>query len=153
MIRRSALWVGLLAVVVAIDQLTKLWAGQQFQEAPQVIIPGVLEFTYGENTGAAWSMFSGGGSIIGVVALIVVVVIVVLLFRRRSAAEATALALIGGGAAGNLADRIFRGPGLLDGPVVDWIRLTFVDFPVFNVADMSITFAVVVILVSALRSR
>lgn len=153
MTRRAAPWVGLMTVIVIIDQITKNWAGDHFRETPFEAIPNLVDFTYRENTGAAWSMFRDGGSLIAILAILVVTTIVVLLTRERPRAEAVALSLIGAGAGGNLVDRVTRGPGWFDGAVVDWIRLTFIDFPVFNVADMSITFAVVVMLISALRSR
>ncbi|MPZ52827.1 MAG: signal peptidase II [Acidimicrobiia bacterium] len=149
--RRALPWVGLMALVVGLDQLTKRWASTAFQDEPLHVIPNVLEFTYGENTGAAWSMFTDGGSVLALVATVVVVLIVVALTRERATFEAVALALIGGGAAGNLVDRVTRGPGLADGAVIDWIRFTFIDFPVFNIADTSITFAVVVLLVGVIR--
>jgi signal peptidase II len=59
--------------------------------------------------------------------------------------------LIIGGALGNLVDRIFRGPGFLDGKVIDWIDLWWI--PTFNVADMSITVAVGLLLIHAWQTR
>jgi signal peptidase II len=62
-----------------------------------------------------------------------------------------AFSLIIGGAVGNLVDRIFRGPALLDGKVIDWINLWWI--PTFNIADMSITIAVALLLVQTWRTR
>ena len=65
--------------------------------------------------------------------------------------ETAAYGLIIGGALGNLVDRVFRGPGLLDGRVIDWIDLWWI--PTFNVADMSITIAVALLLIHAWLTR
>jgi signal peptidase II len=56
-----------------------------------------------------------------------------------------------GGALGNFADRFFRGEGLFDGSVIDWIDLWFI--PTFNVADLSITTAVVLLVIGAWTHR
>jgi signal peptidase II len=61
------------------------------------------------------------------------------------------LGLVLGGAIGNLIDRIFRGPGLLDGEVVDFIDFDF--FPTFNVADSAITIGAVLAVLLAIRQR
>lgn len=69
-------------------------------------------------------------------------------FRVRSPWAVASVALIGGGAAGNLVDRIFRDPGGLYGHVVDFISIG--NFAIFNVADAAITVGVVVYLIFAL---
>jgi signal peptidase II len=71
--------------------------------------------------------------------------------RERPLLETVAYGLIVGGALGNVVDRIFRGPGLLDGTVIDWIDLWWI--PTFNVADMSITIAVGLLLIHAWQTR
>ena len=62
-----------------------------------------------------------------------------------------AFGFILGGALGNLADRLFRGDGLLDGHVIDWVNLSVI--PTFNVADTAVTFAVGLLLIQAWRTR
>jgi len=67
-------------------------------------------------------------------------------------AVAVALGLVTGGAVGNLADRIFRAPGLLRGAVVDFVDLRW--WPVFNVGDMAITAGcILLVLLSFSRER
>jgi signal peptidase II len=58
-----------------------------------------------------------------------------------------AFGLIIGGALGNLIDRIARGPGILDGKVIDWIDLR--PIPTFNVADSAITVAVAILIIGS----
>lgn len=137
--------------VVVLDLVTKAWASRSFAGRTVEIIPVVLSFTFTENTGASFSLFRGAGAFLSLAALIALSVIVVSVWSPRPLAEVVGLALIAGGAAGNLIDRLTRGGGAFDGPVIDWIR--FPNFPVFNLADTAITFGVVVILVTAWRSR
>ena len=66
-----------------------------------------------------------------------------LLPRTRHVGWVVALGLVLAGILGNLTDRIFRPPGFLHGHVVDFLQLP--NFAIFNVADMCITFAAVLI--------
>ncbi len=144
---RPLLGLGVAAAVVIADQVTKWISVTRFAEDPVTVVPGWLWFTFTENPGAAFSFFQGAGPVLGVVAAVAAVVIILALRYPRPRWEAVAFGLILGGALGNLTDRILRGDGLLDGHVVDWIRVP--DFPVFNVADSAVTVAVVLLLVLA----
>ncbi len=145
MSRRYLLAGGIAAVVVALDLFTKRLAALNFVEDRVVVIPDFLEFTYHENPGAAFSLFQSGGEIIGVVVIIILGVVLWSLRTERPTTEVVVFGLIIGGAVGNLADRVFRGPGLLDGRVIDWIDLWWI--PTFNVADMAVTIAVSVLVI------
>ena len=112
-----------------------------------ILIPEFLELHLRRNPGAAFSSFVGGGQIIGVIAVTISVALVVLIPRMETSFDSTALAFILGGAVGNLADRIFRGDGFLDGAVVDFIGLWKI--PTFNVADVAINIGVGLMFVSA----
>lgn len=151
MIRRYALAVGIVIVVVAVDALTKRWASIEFADGPLVIIPGFLSFTFVENPGAAFGSLQNAGPILGVIAIVVSSALLVSLRHTRPTLEVVAFALVVAGALGNLMDRIFRGPGLLDGKVIDWINLWWI--PTFNLADSSITIAVSLLLIQAWRTR
>ena len=143
----TAIVVGL--VILLIDQLTKTWAKSAFgDEPPQEIIGSWLRFTYGENPGAAFSSFTGSGRIIALVAIGVIVFLLYLVGRSSHRGEVVALGLILGGALGNLSDRIFRGEGILDGAVIDWIDWWFI--PTFNVADAALNVGVALLLLSTL---
>jgi signal peptidase II len=132
--------VAVAAVVLVLDQLSKAWAESALADGPIVVIEGFLQFRLTYNTGAAFSMFSKGGPILAVIAVGVIVMIMVVLKDASRKAEAIALGMVLGGSIGNLADRLFRGDGLLDGAVVDFIDFSF--FATFNVADMGITLGV-----------
>ena len=96
-------------------------------------------------------MASGLTIIFPVVALAVVVVIARFSRRLASRAWAVALGLLLGGALGNLADRLFRPPGVGRGHVVDFLALPH--WPVFNLADSAIVSAAVLIVALTVSGR
>lgn len=151
MIKRYLRGFGIAAVVVIVDLLTKRYAAHNFDGNPVDIIPGFLDFTYVENAGSALGVFKSGGELIAIAALVVTGAVLYAMAKPRPRLEFVALSLVLGGALGNLVDRFARGPGLLDGPVIDWINLWFI--PTFNIADSAVTVAVGLMLVHAWRSK
>lgn len=145
MTRRPFLGLGIATVVVALDLWTKRHASIHFVDSPVVVIPGFITFTYTENPGGAFSIFPNGGQVIGVLALAVTVYIVLALREGRARFEVIGLGLVIGGAGGNLADRLFRADGVLDGSVIDWIDMWVI--PTFNIADASVSIAVALLLI------
>lgn len=148
--------VGVALGVVVIDQLTKAWAISALRprllaggEGPVEIIGSLLRLTYTQNTGAAFSLGTSYTWIFSLIAVAVAVVILRTARQLTSIAWAVAFGGLLGGLLGNLIDRLTREPSPGLGFVVDWIQLP--NFPVFNVADMSITFSAVLMVVLALR--
>ncbi|OFW66658.1 MAG: signal peptidase II [Actinobacteria bacterium RBG_16_68_21] len=135
--------------IVLADQLTKWWVVSWLRIHPIDLFGGVLELHYVTNSGAAFSMLQGAGSLIALAAVALAVFIFLVVRKVENRVEALALGLVLGGALGNLADRFFRGPGLLDGRVVDWVDFSF--FPAFNVADSAITIGAAMALIVAFR--
>ncbi len=133
--RQLSLVVG--AAVLLADQLVKWWVVRTLPGDPIVLIEGFLQLRYVTNFGAAFSLLDGFGSIVALAAIAAAVFIFLVARRVERTGEAVALGLVMGGALGNLTDRIFRGDGLLDGGVVDFVDFSF--FPAFNIADASIT--------------
>jgi len=101
------------------------------------------------NPGAAFSTGTRYTVVLSCIALAAVVVVVYLARRVGHVLWAVALGLLLAGVAGNLTDRLFRAPGPLRGHVIDFLMLP--NWPVFNVADMCINVAAVLILVQAFR--
>jgi signal peptidase II len=129
--------------VLAFDQLTKVWALDALADGPVYLVGGVrFNLTY--NTAGAFGL---GGAAIPFLALgaLVLVIAMAATGGTRRPAIAVAVGLVLGGALGNLADRMFRDPGLLRGAVVDFVDLRF--WPVFNVADVAITTGCLLLLV------
>lgn len=137
--------------MVAVDQLTKVWAVAALSDGSVELIDGFLQLRLTRNPGAAFSSFTGGGPFLGAVAAAVAIAIAFLLPQIEQRLDRFALSLVMGGALGNFADRIFRGDGFLDGAVVDFINFSF--WPTFNAADSAISVGVVLMLLSVLFSR
>jgi signal peptidase II len=139
---RILLVLSVAAAVLALDAISKnLVVARLSGHAPYRALGGAVYLTLARNTGAAFSVGTGATVIFTVVALFVVGLIVRLSSRLHSIPWAIALGLMLGGAAGNLADRIFRSPGVLRGAVVDWISLFDPNggvWPIFNLADAGI---------------
>ncbi|MFQ5516086.1 MAG: signal peptidase II [Acidimicrobiia bacterium] len=145
------LGLGAAAAVILVDQLTKWWAVEALAERPVILIDDVLRLAVTRNPGAAFGVLRGAGSVLALVAIAFVVVLIVSLRVLERRAEAIALGLILGGALGNLADRLFRGGGFLDGRVVDFFDLSF--FPAFNLADAAITVGALLAVLEAIREH
>ena len=139
-------------VVFALDQLTKWWALERLS-APDgpIDVIWTLRFNLTFNSGMAFSQGRGLGPVIGAIALVVVVVLVVSVGRGASTLGAVAIGMVVGGAAGNLADRLFRSDsGFLQGHVIDFIDVQW--WPVFNVADMAVVIGGLLLVLAAWRS-
>jgi signal peptidase II len=136
--------------VVVLDLVSKRWAASELVDSPREIFPGFLSLKFVENPGAAFGVFQDAGPLLGVAAVAAVGFIAAALTRPRPSHEVLAFGLIMGGALGNLIDRIFRGPGFLDGKVIDWVQLG--PIPTFNVADASITVAVALLILGSWRN-
>ncbi len=133
-LRRQAILIGL---VVLLDQVTKSWAVSALDNGRVIHVVGSLQFSLGFNSGFAFSQGQGIGPIVGVFALVAVLFLLRAVRKATTQLSAVALCAIVAGAIGNIADRFFRGEGWLHGRVVDFIDLQW--WPVFNVADSSIT--------------
>jgi signal peptidase II len=143
--RQLAIAIGVLLAVV--DQFLKAWAINNLADGPIVIIEDVFRLRLTFNTGASFSLFSNGGVIIAIIAFGVIGLIMYMLGDASRRIEAIALGMVLGGSLGNLIDRVFRGAGVLDGAVVDWIDVQF--FAVFNAADIFINVGVALLLFAA----
>lgn len=140
--RPTLLLLGVAALVVLLDQLTKaLIVAQMPGRQPIELLGGLVTITYTRNPGAAFSLGTGTTWVFTAVAVVVVVVILRTARRLRSIAWALCLGGLLGGALGNLVDRVFRSPGRFRGHVVDWIQ--WPHYPVFNIADSFVVCSVI----------
>jgi len=99
-----------------------------------------LKFELVYNTGAAFSLATSQGIFLSVFAMCAAAAILYFATRIDSNKWAIGLGLVLGGIFGNLSDRIFRSPGGLQGPVVDWISVP--NWPTFNIADSAVVIGV-----------
>ncbi len=95
-------------------------------------------------------MASNATIFLSVFAISVAVVIFSYGRKVKSTPWAVALGLALGGIFGNLADRIFREPGMLRGEVVDWIQLP--NWPIFNIADSAVVCAAVLVTILSIKN-
>jgi signal peptidase II len=134
-------WVmaGLAAAVLAADQVTKslVLAGHPADGSAF----GWVSVRLVRNTGASGGIASGYPVLVALTAIAVTALAFVLAVRARGRATAVCLAAVLGGALGNLADRIFRAPGLGRGGVVDWIHFAGRGGSL-DLADLAIQFGV-----------
>ena len=133
--------------VVLLDQGTKLLVIHNIAPTDTIpVLPRILNLVYVKNTGAAFSILSGKTFFLSLISLAVCVGIVWYLVKNRPENKLMLLSvsLVLGGAVGNLIDRMFRGS------VVDFFEVIFVDFPVFNVADIAITVGAILLMIYVL---
>lgn len=131
----TAVWAVVAAAIIAVDQIVKSnilklrEVGEIFGE-----IPGVCDFIFVKNTGAAFSALSGSTAILSAISILFSLAVIVFWVWKKPQNNflRMALALIFAGAVGNGIDRIAYGF------VVDFISIKWFDFPVFNIADMAI---------------
>ena len=119
---------------------------------PVRLLGGALTLCESRNPGAAFGIGGTSSTIVFTAIAVGVIIFIVRTARQiNSLPWAIALGLLLGGATGNLTDRIFRAPGPLRGWVVDWIQLPH--WPVFNLADSSITCGAVLMVLLAVQGR
>ena len=134
------------AVVLGLDALTKQWAVSALADGP-VELFGPVRLALTHNKAGAFGLGGAFVPFLAVAALGLVVFMVATGSATERTSVAAALGLILGGAFGNVADRVFRAPGFLEGAVVDFVDVGF--WPVFNVADSAITCGCILLLLAS----
>ncbi len=127
-----------IAVLVFADQLIKWIVENHLMPIGRSdFIPKIVEFYYTENTGAAFSMFENHTEILSILTIVFIVAGFCILMsgKIKNKILISTFILILSGGLGNLIDRIFRGEQLFHGYVIDYIKVLFVDFAIFNFAD------------------
>lgn len=132
-----------------LDQLTKYLVVKSFAEVGNTfpIWASVFHFTYVHNTGAAFSFFQGGVGWLRWLSLLVSLGLIIYAFYgpRLRVAEQLGYGFILAGALGNGVDRF------LFGYVVDFLDFRFINFPVFNLADVCINLGIVCLLYASFK--
>ena len=131
-------------IIIASDQISKILIASNFTgNTRKILIPHIINIVYRKNTGAAFSILSDHVVLLGLISVLFCVAVIIFYIKKKPAHPLfkTALALIFAGALGNGIDRIFRGY------VVDFIETAFMNFPVFNIADISITIGAALLII------
>ncbi len=132
---------------LVLDRLSKMWISANFVGRSTPVIEGVLDFTYAENTGAAFGIFSDNTfllSIFSAVMSLVLIAILVFYWKKYSSLTRFSLSMIISGAVGNCIDRFVYGA------VVDFIEFKFVNFAIFNIADIFITMGTILLVMAVI---
>ncbi|WP_330932580.1 signal peptidase II [Enterococcus sp. BWR-S5] len=134
-----AIYLVISALIVGLDQWTKYLTVENIQLGEtKEFISGFLSFTYIRNTGGAWSILEGKMMFFYIMTVAVVAVLLYLLVKNIKSSKwfTIGLSLILAGALGNFIDRLRLGY------VVDMLKTEFIDFPIFNIADMALVIGV-----------
>jgi len=146
-------WVWVSALVIVLDQLTKLWASSALAYAEPLPVLPFFNLTLMHNTGAAFSFLSQAGGwqrwFFAVVAVLISSVLLLWLKRLKPEQRwlAVALTLVLGGALGNVWDRLYLGH------VIDFIDIYYRQWhwPAFNIADSAIFVGAAMLIIDGLR--
>ena len=134
-----------MAALIFFDQLTKYLARRDLADEPFTIIDKVFQLKLLSNKGAAWGILQGRVSILSFISIALVAVLVYFFIRIPEDKKFHALRIlfifVCAGAIGNLIDRFWMGG------VTDFLYIELIDFPIFNVADIYITFSMVLVAV------
>ena len=139
--RKKHLWCAVMIfLIIAFDHVTKILATEYLKgKEPVSFIKGVVRFNYAENTGMAFSLFSGARWVFVALTLVACVAALWYIFSNRCKPLWLywSIAVVASGGIGNLIDRAFYGY------VVDFIEPVFIDFAIFNIADCAVTLGAV----------
>jgi len=147
-------WLSLAALIITLDQLSKLFISSHFVYGESLSVTGFFNLVLAHNTGAAFSFLDNAGGwqrwMFSAIAIVAAVWIVRLLrLHEQQLIFCLALALVLGGALGNLIDRITYGY------VVDFLDFYWGNyhFPAFNVADSAISVGAALLLLDSFRKK
>ncbi len=137
-------------ILVIIDQVTKWLAVVKLAGNNSIVlIDGFLSFTYVENRGAAFGILNDSRYFLLVISCILILILFYMLVNSEKLFESkfskVFITLTLAGAIGNMIDRVFVGY------VIDFIHVTFIDFPVFNFADICVVLGSALLMVVSLK--
>lgn len=134
-IKASAVYAVMALAIIAIDQTVKYIIASTAGVGEVLAKIPLFEIMYVKNTGAAFSVLEGNVSVLTVISIVFCIAALIywIIKKPNHPLLKTAIAAMFSGALGNAIDRIAHGF------VIDFIRVTFIDFPVFNIADIAIT--------------
>lgn len=130
------IWIIIAILIVVADQVTKYFVATGMSVGDTAFsIGNLIDITYVQNRGAAFSLLSGRLSLLSIISIAFCVLVIIYWVKKKPTHKllCTAITMMFAGAFGNGIDRICRGF------VVDFFQTTFISFPVFNIADIGIT--------------
>ena len=136
--------------LILIDQISKLLILYTIGFEKSInIIPNLLNFTLVKNKGAAFSLFSNSTNILTLTSILttLILIIIISIFPPRSFWNLMGLTYLLGGTAGNGIDRFSKGY------VLDFLQLTPINFPIFNIADILINIAMICFIIDIIKTK
>ena len=136
--------------VILIDQISKFLVLNTIGfEKSKNIIPNLINFNLVKNKGAAFSLFSNSTTLLTLTSIFasITLIIIILNYTPNSYWNLIGLSYLLGGTVGNGIDRLFKGY------VLDFLELVPVDFPIFNIADISINIAIICFIIDTISSK
>ena len=137
----------LISIFCILDQLSKSYINSNFHKLlNKDFIIFTVEFV--RNYGAAFSLFNGSRLFLSLISIISTIILTYFIFiNDNKFVNKYGLSFILAGSIGNGLDRIFNGY------VIDFIKIKFIDFPVFNIADIVINIGVLILMISYFRYK
>ena len=148
--RRSLKTIAYSLYIILLDQVSKFLVLSTLGfERSKNIIPNLLNFTLVKNKGAAFSLFSNSTNILTITSILASLLLITIILKSppRSFWNLTGLAYLLGGTVGNGIDRFFKGY------VLDFFELVPINFPIFNVADVSINIAIICFIIDIIKTK
>ena len=136
--------------IILIDQFSKFFVLSTLGfERSKNIIPNLLNFTLVRNKGAAFSLFSNSTYFLTITSVFasLLLIAIILKYPPKSYWNYIGLAYLLGGTVGNGIDRLFKGY------VLDFLELVPINFPIFNVADISINIAIICFIIDISKDK
>ena len=136
--------------IILLDQISKFLAINiiDYQHSTD-FIPNLLNFTLVKNKGAAFSLFSNSTTLLTITSVFASILIITYILRSppKSLWNSIGLSFLLGGTLGNGIDRLFKGY------VIDFLELIPINFPIFNLADISINIAIICFIIDLIRAN
>ena len=135
-------------LLIALDRLTKQWAVDNLMSGDIAVWDGVFKLHYLENRGAAWGLFQNAFWLFYIITAVAIVIMgyfyAKIPFQKKYLLLRFLLVMLCAGAVGNFIDRAWLHY------VIDFIYIEFINFPVFNVADIYVTISVLLLVICLL---
>ena len=137
----------LISLFCILDQLSKIYINNNFHK---LLNKDYLIFTidFARNYGAAFNLFAGSRLFLSLISVISTIILSYFIFiSENKNIDKYGLSLILSGSIGNGIDRIFNGY------VIDFIKIKFIDFPIFNIADIAINIGVFILIINYFKFK
>ena len=136
-----------ISILCFLDQYSKIYISLNINKLINKDLL-ILTIEYIRNYGAAFNILSGSRLFLSLISIISTIILLYLIFiREDKRINKYGLSFIVAGSIGNGVDRIFYGY------VIDFIKIKFIDFPVFNIADIAINIGILVMIINYFRYR